>query len=150
MSSEAKKEIEQLRGEDPGCVDFTTMVFTYGCYHGNIVNKLIHMFGIPVIVYSLFPLILHGLSSQTMAPAVDALPLPEELDVGFTMDKAMMIFILALYIPLTLMYTIADIGVGVAWICWTLPFIYFVFPIYKQHKDDSIMGMSQLQFLGLC
>ena len=116
----AKEELKKLSAEEKGCVDFPSMVFNYGCYHKNPVNKLIHAFGIPLIVFCIMIMLAHLGHTEVFMGLVDRLPLPLHPIPNLEIDKYNLVLTTA-YVVLTTIYYIADIGVGIVWTMWSLP-----------------------------
>ena len=147
--SAAKKELKKLAEEEGGCVDFPTMIFNYGCYHQNIVNKAIHCVGIPIIVATLIILTNYGVHTETMKGLLGWLPFPEEVNLpfGLCFDNYMLVFVVLVYVPLSVVYLISDWLVGLCWLAWSLPGFYLNQAAYDA-KDSEILGMSMLTFVA--
>ena len=149
-SRNAKEELKKLTNKDSGCVDFTSMIFNYGRFHSNPINKLIHVFGIPLILVTLHVLMLHLTHSEIVSGWIDQLPLPDETPLAWLCaDKYGLTYLLLLYLPVTLVYLISDIRIGLVWVALTVPAMVMVTEWYVRGKDDNHFGMSQLGFVGL-
>ena len=123
-SPNAKEELKKLTSKERGCVDFPSMIFNYGRFHSNPINKLIHVVGIPTILFSLHVLMLHLTHSEIVSGWIDQLPLTDETPLPWLWtDKYGLTFLLFIYLPVTLVYLISDIGIGLVWIALSVPAI---------------------------
>ena len=135
--SSAKEELKKLTAEEKGCVDFPSLIFTYGCYHNNPVNKLIHLFGIPIIVYCIGVLAIYFFQIQVIVDFLEKLNMPTD---------PLLLFTIFSWLPLTIIYSIADIGVALGWAFWTIPGGLLLKYMNDNYKDADHFGMSQFTF----
>ena len=144
--SQAEKKLKEIADEGNGCVDFSAMVFNYGRFHQDRINRLIHVVGIPLIAWSIFNALIFLAHSESVAGQIDRLPLFEEPVTPLAMDKYSFVATACSWLPLTVAYLIADLGVGTVWALWSLPAALSQVYLYNNHRDDEFFGMSQVGF----
>ena len=130
------------------------MVFNYGRFHQDHINRLIHIVGIPLITWCIFNAVLFLVHSESVGGAIDKLPLFDEPVTALAIDKYSFVALLTLWLPLSIAYLIADAGVAFVWALWSVPAFLSQVHLYNTHRDAEFLGMSQFSFFlalqGVC
>ena len=130
------------------------MVFNYGRFHQDHINRLIHIVGIPLITWCIFNAVLFLVHSESVGGAIDKLPLFDEPVTALAIDKYSFVALVALWLPLSIAYLIADAGVAFVWALWSVPAFLSQVHLYNTHRDADFLGMSQFSFFlalqGVC
>ena len=113
------------------------MIFTYGCYHNNPINKIIHVIGIPLISFCIAVCLMYFYQLPKVNEFFEKSPLPSEP-----------IYLVALfpYLPMTIVYLIADVVVGLVWCSYSIPAGVLINYLVTNYKDTDHFGMSQFNF----
>ena len=122
------------------------MVFNYGRFHKDRINRLIHIIGIPIIVWSLWNALIYLAHSEQVRAQIDKLPLFDEPVTPLAIDKYSFMTLAAAWLPLTVAYCAADLGVALVWILWSLPAVLSQVYFYNNHRHSDFLGSSQLEF----
>ena len=144
--SKAERELKQITAEGDGCVDFSAMVFNYGRFHQDRINRLIHIVGIPLIVWSLANALVFLAHSESVGGQIDRLPLFDEPVTPLAIDKYSFMVLATAWLPLTVAYCIADVGVALVWCLWSLPAFLSQAYFHSNYSHTDFMGTSQLAF----
>ena len=128
----------KLRTEEEAkkCLDLNYMVFTYGKYHNDGINQLIHVIFVPIIIYTWYVQMCH------LAPYIQ---LPFDLPVfgdrigfGFWIN-----FVVSTG------YFFVDKQVALAVASWYWPAMILGNATWMAQRQEPYFGMSEFWFMGL-
>ena len=123
-------------GTDQQCFDLNYMVFTYGKYHNNVVNQLIHTVFVPIIIYTWY--VQMCLIAPYLQLSVDLPVFGDKIGFGFWIN-----FIVSTA------YFFIDWRVALICSLWWWPCMVLGNATWMAHEHDEYYGLGQFWFMGL-
>ena len=131
-----EESVAELSTDKEKCVDLNFMVYTYGKFHNNKINQIIHIIFVPIILYTWY------VQMCIIAPYYEF-----SFDVPFFGSKIG--FGIVPYFFTLSAYFFIDWQVALTVSAWWWPVMILGNACWMNHADELYWGMSQFRFMGI-
>ena len=134
-AANCEKKLTEIQSKEDKekCVDLNYMVFTYGKFHNNFVNQIIHVIFVPIIIYTYYVMLCYVCTWKFD----NELPLYGD-SISFGIVPS---FILCTA------YMMVDWKIGLGVLSWWGPFTVLGNADFKLNQDALYFGMTHFWFM---